>query len=507
MWRWMSPHEIISNQETTAGLKMLVVDSTCSQIMNVLAGGAFLVAFALALGASNTVIGLLSALNPLSQILQIPAIFLIEWTALRKATTVLAAFSSRLFLLLIAALPWVVPAPYRISVLLCALLVFFGLAAISALAYNSWMRDFIPAPIFGTYTGKRAAIATVVGAILSLLAAIGVDVLKRHAPELTIYSGFFFIGATVGLIGMVFLSRVPEPRMIKTTPQGLGTVLREPLRDPNFRQVLIFLGLWNFVVNLAAPFFTVYMLRQLKLSMTVVLVLTVISQIANVLFFQLWGRLADRFSNKSVLSVAGPLFMLSVLMFSFTTPPGLEYLVLPLLVVIHFLAGISSAGVMLCTGNIAIELAPKGKATSYLATNALISGIAATIAPILGGLGADWFARRELMVVLKWVSPVAGHNVEVPAMVLRGLDFLFLFACLLSFYVFHRLALIKEEGEVEEEIVIRELSGLVRRSLRSVSTAAETYRLFEFPYARLMEFFSPAELPPHDSDLLEGDVL
>jgi MFS family permease len=194
-------------------------------------------------------------------------------------------------------------------------------------------------------------------------------------------------------------------------------------------------------------------------------------------------------------------------MFSFTTPPGWESLTLPLLVVIHLLAGISAAGVMLCTGNIAIELAPKGKATSYLATNALISGIAATIAPILGGLGADWFARRELMVILKWVSPVAGRNVEVPAMVLQGLDFLFLFSCLLSFYVFHRLALIKEEGEVEEEIVIRELSVLVRRSLRSVSTAAEIYHLFEFPYARLMEFFSPQEPPPHDSDLLKGDIL
>lgn len=507
MWRWMSPHETISDQETAHGLNLLMVDSTCSQMMNVLVGGAFLVAFALALGASNTVIGLLSALNPLSQILQIPAIFLIEWTALRKATTVIASFSSRLLLLVIAALPWVVPVPYRLPILLCALSVFFGLAAISALAYNSWMRDFIPIPIFGAYTGKRAAIATVVGAALSLLAAVGVDALKPYASELTIYSGFFLLGATVGLLGMVFLSRVPEPRMVKNPSQSLGTILREPFRDANFRKVLIFLGTWNFVVNLAAPFFAVYMLKQLRLSMTIVLVLSVISQMANVVFFQLWGRLADRFSNKSVLSVTGPLFMLSVLMFSFTTPPGWESLILPLLVVIHILTGISSAGVMLCTGNIAIELAPKGKATSYLATNALISGIAATIAPILGGLGADWFARRELMVILKWVSPIADRNVEVPAMVLQGLDFLFLFACLLSFYVFHRLALIQEEGEVEEEIIMRELSLLVRRSLRSVSTAAEIYRLFEFPYARLMEFFSPQAPPPHDSDLLEGDML
>ena len=37
------------------------------------------------------------------------------------------------------------------------------------------------------------------------------------------------------------------------------SLLTTPLRDSNFRHLVLFLSSWNFAVNLAAPFFTVYM--------------------------------------------------------------------------------------------------------------------------------------------------------------------------------------------------------------------------------------------------------
>ena len=46
--------------------------------MVTLTGGVFLVAFALKLEASNTIIGLLAAIPPLAQLIQIPAIYLVE---------------------------------------------------------------------------------------------------------------------------------------------------------------------------------------------------------------------------------------------------------------------------------------------------------------------------------------------------------------------------------------------------------------------------------------------
>jgi hypothetical protein len=41
-------------------------------------------------------------------------------------------------------------------------------------------------------------------------------------------------------------------------------LLFAPLREGNFKRLIFFLASWNFAANLAAPFFTVYMLRSLN---------------------------------------------------------------------------------------------------------------------------------------------------------------------------------------------------------------------------------------------------
>jgi MFS family permease len=222
--------------------------------------------------------------------------------------------------------------------------------------------------------------------------------------------------------------------------------------------------------------------------MGLVLGLSVLSQLINVVFFRVWGALADRFTNKSVLGVSGPMFILSILLWPFLTMPERHFLTIPLLVAIHVLAGISTAGVMLCSGNIALKAAPLGKATSFLAANALTSGLAATVAPVLAGLAADGFSGQELSLSLKWTSTNSGSPLfDWPALSLQGLDFLFVIAVVLGVYALHRLALVREEGEVEEEVVMNELMGQVRKAVRHVSNVAGLRTLTYFPYMKLEE--------------------
>ncbi|MFQ6114951.1 MAG: hypothetical protein ACE5NG_12865, partial [bacterium] len=67
--------------------------------MATLTGGVFLVAFALKLGASNTTIGLLAAIPPLAQLIKIPSIYVVEKIRNRRAITVYASASSKIFCL------------------------------------------------------------------------------------------------------------------------------------------------------------------------------------------------------------------------------------------------------------------------------------------------------------------------------------------------------------------------------------------------------------------------
>jgi len=73
----MSPNDHLSEAEREQGLRMVIRDGLATQAMVTLTGGVFLVAFALLLGASNTVIGLLAAIPALAELIQIPSVSLV----------------------------------------------------------------------------------------------------------------------------------------------------------------------------------------------------------------------------------------------------------------------------------------------------------------------------------------------------------------------------------------------------------------------------------------------
>ena len=479
----------VTDQKVQSALKNIIRDGVASQAMGILTGGAFLIAFAIKLGASNFVIGLLAAIGPLSQLLQLPSIFLVEKIRNRRLITVVAAGLSRLCWLIIALSPFIFPAEIAVAVLLILLTAVSAFGAVSGCSWNSWMRDLIPENIMGSFFSKRMRIATGVGIVLSILAAFYLDFWKKQFSEQELfgYSILFFIGFGAGMTGLLFLARTPEVQM----PQAQGKprilkLLSQPFRDENFRKLIAFMCSWNFAVNLAAPFFMVYMLKRLELNMSLIIALSIISQIMNFLFLKIWGGYTDRFSNKSVLAISGPLFMLSILAWTFTTMPEKYLLTIPLLVGIHIVMGLASAGVSLASGNISLKLAPKGQATAYLATNTICNSVAAGIAPILGGKFADFFSGRELAWTLKYTSPAG--EISVPTLNLQQWDFFFALAFIIGLYSIHRLAMVKEAGEVEEKIVAGELISEMRGQVRTLSSVEGVKQMVSFPFIMVRDF-------------------
>jgi len=333
------------------------------------------------------------------------------------------------------------------------------------------MRDLVPKNQLGTFFSKRMSLATGLGIPLSLVAAFYLDYWKKVSPafELYGYSILFFSGCLIGLLGIRYISMIPEPRMVQTNEKTkFARLLLQPFKNENFKTLVIFLGFWNFAVNLAVPFFTVYMLKRLKLGMSLIIALSVVSQLMSVAFFRVWGRFSDRFSNKSVLRVSGPLFIGCILARTFTTMPERYFFTMPLLVTIHILTGISAAGVALASGNIGLKLAPRGQATAFLSVISLINSLAAGIGSILGGKFADFFVGQEISWTMRWTG--LGRGITFQTLNLQQWDFFFLLAFLIGLYSIHRLALVKEVGEVKERVVVYELFSEIGRATRNLST-------------------------------------
>jgi MFS family permease len=478
--------DTLTEEQIESGLKTITRDGMSSTAMITFTGGALLVAFALKLGASNLVIGLLAATPTLMQLLQLPSIYLVDRIRNRRAITVYALMISRSMWLMIALAALFLPPKAGLPVLVICIVVNAAFSAVVTCAWNSWMRDFVPEDRLGSFYSRRMRLSAGLGIILYLAIGAFIDLVKRQYPshEIQGYAFLFILGFLVGYMGIRTVSRIPEPRMAdRAGVLNLFSLISIPFKNPDFRKLLIFMGSWSFAVNLAAPFFTVYMLKRLHMSLTFIIGLTVLSQIMHMLFLKIWGRYTDRFSNKSVLSICGPLFLICILAWAFTTMPEKYAGTIPLLIIMHIVMGASMAGVTLSTGNIAWKVAPKEQSAAYLVANSIVTSLTASIGPILGGLYADFYAKRELSITIQWVSPV--RELAFNTLNFQHWDFFFATAFVLGLFSLHWLTKVRETGEVEEKIVIQELISEFRRPMRNLSSTTGLREFAAMPFAFL----------------------
>jgi MFS family permease len=473
--------------------------------MATLTTGVFLTGFMVSLGASNAAIGVLAAVPFAVQFLQLPAVVLVERLRTRRAICAWSAAIGRSFLVAAAMAPFL-PHDTGIILLVASIACYQAMAAIAGCSWNSWMRDLVPESSFGRFFGRRAAATTALATALALGCGLLIDRWKTLQPAnhssiytylfsspeqgSSVYTYLFLTSAGIGFIGVWLLAITPDQPMPPATNRPAAhTLLLTPFRDGNFRRLMAFLGSWNFAANLAAPFFAVYMLKTLGYSMTTVIVLTTASQLSNLAALGIWGSLIDRFSNKAVLEVSAPLFLACTLAWTFTglawVKPGIFWLLLG----IHMLMGIATAGIALASGNIAMKLSPAGQATAYLATNSVVSATCASIAPIIGGLCADFFARHDLSFAFTWKG--GGASVTLPVIDLHALTFLFGIASVVGLYALHRLSFVQEATGTTDRLLLRHLLVEARRSIHSLSSAAGLLRVVKAPPWR-----EPPSQPP-----------
>lgn len=430
----------LSDREVQKGLRNVIRDGLATQVMATFTGSVFLTAFALALGASDMVIGLLASIAPLCAIMQIPTIYLVEKFRTRRSITLVATALSRAFLLLIACIPFIVPFEIALPIVLLALVANSLLANVGGCSFNSWMHDLVPQSTLGRFFSKRMLLSTAVAIPTALAAGYFLDLWEASFPHLVMvgYGILFVAGFVAGMLGVLQIRGIPEPRMESAEKMPrFGELLKQPFQDANFKNLIGFLTSWNFALNLALPFLTVYMLRGLGMDMTTVVILTALQQLTMVAFFKVWGSLSDKYSNKSVLRVSGPLLLGSFALWASLSMFKGSPLVLPMVAGIHVLWGMSTAGVNLATSNIGLKLAPQGKATSYLASSSLFTQLAAATSPLLGGMMSQYF---------------------------DGWTYFFVVAFVLGAFALHRLTKVREEGEVDEKVVARELVSEMRNS-------------------------------------------
>lgn len=412
------------------GMNLLMADTIAFQAMFALTSGVILMDFARTLVPKNdALIGLLAAIPPLCQLCQAPAIPLVERLRNRRAITVVAATAGRLAWFLYPLIPFVENRALAAALLVGTQVWYYALTNVAGCAISSWIRDLVPESRISGYFGRRLAIST--GAAALTLGGVCLLLPRGDlAPEtrLGVLAACFAAGGAAGMISSTFIGLAPEPEPPSRPPTPVRALLAEPLRDAAFRRFLTFNAAWFFVYGMSWQFFPKHLLARHGLELGVVTALTMGGLLLNALFFRIWAGVAERHGDPATLSGALPLYLGGLLLW-----PLAEILPrtagMPLAVGAFLLCGAAFAGMQLGTTNIALKLAPRGKATAYIAMNALVAGFAASISPVAGGVLADALDAKGRFQGL--------HTLTLPV---SGLAAVFMLATLLGVFALRRMA-------------------------------------------------------------------
>ncbi len=337
---------------------------------------------ALFLGATVLHVGLVSALpSLLSSLSQFFAVRVIYWVGGRlKLLIRLVVFQASL-ILCIGLLAWV-QVSYRVEFFLALVTLAALCAGLAGPAWGSLMSDYIPAAKRGQYFGWRSGVLGVV-TLGSVIAAGLLLYLFRDVSHRGGFFALFSLAALARYVSAFYIRRMDEPPHKKDSAADFTFFMfLARFRESNFLKFVIFAASLNFASFLAAPFFAVFMLRDLQFSYLTYMALHVCAALVSFVSLPLWGKHADQFGNVRVLRLSS--FFAAII-------PGLWLLSHhPLyLALVQMWAGFAWSGVTLASGNFIYDAVTPQKRVRCIAYFNVINGVAVFLGSALGGILAS----------------------------------------------------------------------------------------------------------------------
>lgn len=348
-------------------------------------GEVYIVAFALALGFDEILAGLVASLPLVAgAVLQLASPRMVERLGSHRRWCVWSATTQAL-----AFAPLVVGAVLgRMPVLFvfAAATAYHAAGLASGPAWNTWIESLVPRRIRARYFARRARTmqAATLGALLvgGALLELG----RRHEQRLPAYAVLFTLALVARLCSSRFLAHHSEHDALARAPASadLARDLKRLATGPEAR-LIRYLALVTMSVQISAPFFTPYVLRDLKWSYGELTLLSATALVAKLVAAPLFGELAAKIGTRRLLVVGGlAIVPIGALM---TVSRSLAWIL-----VVQVISGVAWAAYELASLLILFEGIPREARTRLLTVQNLVTACATVTGSLFGAFVASRLA-------------------------------------------------------------------------------------------------------------------
>jgi MFS family permease len=419
--------EEILTPRRLAGIRWSWLDGFFTTVSDNLYLG-FIVLYALTYGASTSQLGLLAAIqNLLGAVSLFPGARAADGARRRKPlVTWTVGGLARVALLALALVPWLTTEAGTAIGLIIAL---NGLRSfMSNFGNPAWtvlVGDLVPPRLRAQYFGNRNLMIMLAALLVAPLAGWLIKAGNGWLGQPNLgYQAVFALAFVTGLAGTLCFLCIPEPhRGVRPGPaMGATAGLWAAVTGNRAFLGLIVSGfVWNLALQVAAPFFNVYLVRHLGAGAGTVGLLAGVNTLFGLIGSGLFGRVMDRLGARKTQALTG--------LFIPIIPTAWIWVTAPWQVgVLEAFAGLVWAGYNLANFALLLELTPGSHRPQAVALYQTVVFASAVAGPLLGGWLAETFGFQvifgvsgggRLLGILLYVwlalGPILGARRQRPA--------------------------------------------------------------------------------------------
>ncbi len=376
---WLRRTLAISRKEAVASA---VMTATCDN---------YLGAFAVALRASLLQMGWLSALPQLSGAAsQLLSVWLSPYFSRRLVVVTgvviqaLAVFGMMLVALLTPA--------NSVAALIGLAVIYQVCANFVQPQWRGWMGSVVPPRRRGAFFAGRTQLTMLTVFAVFSGGGILLGLFEQQGIALKGFAVLFLLAGIGRSVSAWHLYRMHDPDPSLEVPPGnfVATVrrIRDAFRHRSFSHYSLFVASMQSAVAVSAPFFSVYMLRDLQFSYWEFSINTGVSILTQFFTLAAWGRVCDRWGNRFVMVTSS--LLLPVIPALWLVSTDFYYLCF-----VQMLSGIAWGGFTLSTANYIYDLRPpRANFASYAAVQSSLGACGVFLGALAGGALATLMAQH-----------------------------------------------------------------------------------------------------------------
>ena len=378
---------------------LLFVNYTANVIVNIV-GASFFTGLLITMNADDGFIGLMSVFAVSANLLQMFSPLLLERFPRRKtllrAGRAVIMFINIVFIGVIPLFPGA--DQLKLTIMGASVLLVNLLNAVFSPGVSIWFISFTPERMRSRFFSVISMTNGVIIAFATIGAGMLADFFKTRQMELFGLQAVRGIALLLAVIDFLLVGQMKEYPYENAGAVKFKQLLLDPFRERLYLRTVFIAFLWSLTANIPGPYYTVYLLKDLGVSYSFLMLVGFINVPVLLILAPVWARFVRRFSWFKALCAALSFFLLHYILAAFITGSNIYYLY-PLMMLYAY---VLLVGINLTFTNIPYINMPKKNQTLFIGFYATVANLGALIGVSIGN--AFILATKDIHITLLGVD-------------------------------------------------------------------------------------------------------